>query len=289
MKSLKVVNPLRKARSWGVLGLVLALMVAVGYGQQSTVEALVQVSNEGCRGGVQIAQFTFIKGSALLAVRLVTPPIEVAYHETRQFKFELSDTPTAVNLRGTIGGQQPLDVTAPVGTTEYECGVIELTIPGEEAGPSEGPQLPPELGGIAPGMSPQQAISRLQANGFDLVVQGSEAEPKLSDVSDPLMIGALGPGLTGIGYWVSGPGQLRAAVLGDRPMTNMVLLVVSNFAGFCLSLTPAGGGLALFCDRPAAFAPVTTIGGGPVPGTVFLILVLKIGGPTQPFVLSLAG
>jgi len=291
VKSLRIFDSLRSARRWGVLGLALVLMVAVGLGQaqQSTVQVFVQVSNEGCRGGVQIAQFTFIKGSALLAVRLVTPPIEVAYQETRQFEFELNDTPTAVNLRGTIGGQQPLDVTAPVGTTEYECGVIELIVPGEEPEPTEGPELPPELGGIAPGMSPQQVISRLQLNGFDLEVQGSEAEPKLSDVSDPLMIGALGPGLTGVGYWVSGPGQLRAVVLGDRPGTNMVLLVVSNFAGFCLSLTPPGGGLTLFCDRPAAFAPLTTIGGGPVPGTVFLVLVLKIGGSTQPFVLSLSG
>jgi len=278
-----------KAWRWGVLGLALALMVAVGYGQaqQSTVEVVVQVSNDSCRGGVQIAQFTFLKGSALLAVRLVTPPIEVAYQETRQFKFELNDTPTAVNLRGTIGGQQPLDVTAPVGTTEYECGVIELIVPGGTA-PTEGPQLPPELGGITPGMSPQQAISRLQANGFDLAVQGSEAEPKFGNVADPLIVGALGPGpLMGIGYWASGPGQLRSAVIFDRPAANMVLLVLSNMGGFCFSITPVGGGLTLFCDRPAAFAPATTFGGGPVPGTVFLILVLKIGGPTQPFVLSL--
>jgi len=238
---------------------------------------------------VQISQFTFFKGSNLLAMKLFAPATEIAYQETRQFEFGLREAPTAVNIRGTINRQQPLDVTAPVGTTQYECGLIQLSLPGQPT-PSEGPQLPPELGGITPSLSPQQAISRLQANGFDLAVQGSEAEPKFGNVADPLIIGALGPGfLTGVGYWASAPGQLRSAVIFDQPAANMVLLVFSNMGGFCFSITPVGGGLTLFCDRPAVLAPSTTFGGGPVPGTVFLILVLKIGGPTQPFVLSLAG
>jgi hypothetical protein len=272
-----------------MLGLILALMIAVGYGQaQQPVQVFVQVSNEGCRGGVQISQFAFLRGSNLLGVKLFAPPVEIAYGETRQFEFELGDAPTAVNIRGTINRQQPLEVTAPVGVTEYECGLIQVSVSGEQ--PTEGPQLPPELSGIAPGMPPQQVISRLQANGFDLEVQGSEAEPKFGNVDDPLIIGALGPGfLTGVGYWASAPGQLRSAVIFDRPAINMVLLVVSNFGGFCFSITPVGGGLTLFCDRPAVLAPSTTFGGGPVPGTVFLVLVLKLGGPTQPFVLSLSG
>jgi hypothetical protein len=288
MKNLKL---LRSARILGALLLALVLLLGASYGQtqQAAVQAVVQISNQSCRGGVQIVQFTFLQDSTPFAIKLFAPAIGIGVGEAQRFTFELTRRPTAVNIRGTIERQRPLDVTAPVGVTQYECGLIELSIAGEEVPPSEGPQLPPQLSGITPGMAPQQVLALLQARGFELAVQGSEAQPKISDASDPLIIGALGPAvLTGVGYWVSGPGQLRAAVLTDQPATNMVLLVVSNFGGFCFSLTPSGGGTALFCDRPAAFAPATTFGGGPVPGTVFLVLILKIGGPTMPFVLSLS-
>jgi len=81
-----------KAWRWGVLGLALVLMVAVGYGQaqQSTVQTIVQVSNDNCRGGVQISQFTFFKGSNLLAMKLFAPATEIAYQETRQFELDHS-------------------------------------------------------------------------------------------------------------------------------------------------------------------------------------------------------
>jgi len=278
----------RSARSWGVLILALAVLFAFGYGQaQQPVQAVVIVSNEVCKGGVQLVQFVFLRDGVPFAIKLFAPAVEIGLGERQEFSFELAERPTAVNIRGMIEQQRPLDVTAPLGVTEYECGLIEFLIVGEEVPPEE-PQLPPELRGISPGMTPQQILALLQARGFELVIQGSEAQPKISDVDDPLIIGALGPAiLTGVGYWVSGPGQLRAAVLTDRPGTNMVLLVISNL-GLCFSLTPPGGGVALFCDRPAAFAPVTTFGGGPVPGTVFLVLILKIGGPTMPFVLSLS-
>ncbi len=288
MKDLKL---LRSARVWGALLLALALLIVVSYGQtqQPSVQAVVQVSNQSCKGGVQLVQFTFIRDSTPFAIKLFAPAIGIGVGEAQKFSFELTQRPTAVNIRGTIERQRPLDVTAPIGVTQYECGLIEFSIVGEEVPPTEGPQLPPQLSGIVPGMAPAQVLALLQARGFELMVQGSESQPKISDASDPLLIGALGPAvLTGVGYFVSGPGQLRAAVLTDQPATNMVLLVVSNFGGFCFSLTPPGGGVTLFCDRPAAFAPATTFGGGPVPGTVFLVLILKIGGPTLPFVLSLS-
>lgn len=288
---MRIAQVFRSLRGWAALLLVLALLIGVGYGQtqQATVQAVVQISNQSCRGGVQVVQFTFLRDSTPFAIKIFAPAIGIAVGETKTFTFELTEKPTAVNIRGTISLQQALDVTAPVGTTQYACGLIQLSIPGEEAPPTEGPQLPPQLSGLAPGMTPQQVLSLLQARGFEVAVQGSEAQPKISDASDPLIIGALGPAvLTGVGYWVSGPGQLRAAVLTDQPATNMVLLVISNALGFCFSLTPPGGGVALFCDRPAAYAPATTFGGGPVPGTVFLVLILKIGGPTMPFVLSLS-
>lgn len=288
MRNLKL---LQSARIWGALLLALALLLGVSYGQtqRAPVQAVVEISNQNCKGGVQVVQFTFLRDSTPFAIKIFAPAIGIAMGEMKTFTFELTEKPTAVNIRGTIELRQALDVTAPIGTTQYACGLIRFYIPGEEVPPTEGPQLPPQLSGITPGMAPQQVLSLLQARGFELLVQGSEAQPKISDATDPLIIGALGPAiLTGVGYWVSAPGQLRAAVLTDQPATSMVLLVVSNFGGFCFSITPPGGGVTLFCDRPAAFAPATTFGGGPVPGTIFLVLILKIGGPTLPFVLSLS-
>jgi len=279
-----------RARRLGTLGILLVVVLmsfAGAYGQQQApVEGTLRISNTDCSGGVQITQLVYLRNDAPVRLQILSALIRLG--ETREFPFELSVPPTSVLIRGSAGGQT-FEVNAQIGQTQYTCGTIQLLVSGESAPPTDGDvQLPPELSGIEPGMAPQQVLSRLQMNGFDLDVQGSAANPKLGDVDDPLIIGVLGPGfLTGVAYWVSAPGQLRAALIHDRPTANVVLIVVSNF-GFSLSLTPPGGGLVLFSDRPAALAPTTTWGGGPVPGTTFLVLALKIGGPAMPYVLGLS-
>lgn len=289
-----------KHRWWLLVGLVGALLVGLGYGPlaQQTVTASAVISNLSCRGGVQIVQLGWLQNQTLLATQLFTPPVIIPIETKREFKFELRASPTALLVRGAFIGAQgqatALELTVPVGQeTKYECGTILATVAGQQPQPPTGqqPQLPPGLPPLTPGMNPQQLISALQAAGATVEVQGSQDKPKIGNADDPLVLGALGPGLQAVGYWVSsGTGQLRAAVTYDRPATPVVLWVVGipTFAT-CFSVPPPGGGLTVFCDRPALFAPFTTFGGGPVPGVVFFVLVIKVGGPTMPFVLSLAG
>jgi len=286
-------------RLWLLVGLVGVLLVGLGYGPlaQQTVSASVVISNLSCRGGVQIVQVNWLQNQALLSTQLFAPPVLIPVETKREFKFELRAVPTHVQVRGafvaTAGQATALELTAPVGQEiKYECGTIVATVAGQQPQPPTGqPTLPPGLPPLTPGMNPQQLIAALQAAGATVEVQGSQDKPKIGNADDPLVLGALGPGLQAVGYWVSsGTGQLRAAVTYDRPATPVVLWVVGipTFAT-CFSVPPPGGGLTVFCDRPALFAPLTTFGGGPVPGVVFFVLVIKVGGPTMPFVLSLAG
>ena len=288
-----------KYRLWLFVGLVGLLVAGLGYGPlaQQTIAASAVISNLSCRGGVQIVQLSWLQQQTLLATQLFTPPVVIPVETKREFKFELRATPTALLVRGAFIGAQgqatALELTVPVGQeTKYECGTILATIAGQQPQPPTGqPPLPPGLPPLMPGMSPQQLISALQAAGATVEVQGSQDKPKIGNADDPLILGALGFGFQAVGYWVSsGTGQLRVAVTYDRPATPVVLWVVGlPTLATCFSVPPPGGGLTLFCDRPVLFAPLTTFGGGPVPGFVFFVLVIKVGGPTMPFVLSLAG
>lgn len=290
---------MKRCRSWLLFGLVGALLIGLGYGPlaQQTVSASAVISNLSCRGGVQIVQLAWLQNQTLLATQIFTPPLLIPVETKREFKFELRAVPTHLQVRGafvaTAGQATALDLSVPVGQeTKYECGTILATVAGQQPQPPTGqPTLPPGLPPLTPGMNPQQIIAALQSAGATVEVQGSQDKPKIGNADDPLVLGALGPGLQAVAYWVSsGTGQLRAAVTYDRPAVPVVLWVVGiPTLATCFSVPPPGGGLTVFCDRPALFAPFTTFGGGPVPGVVFFVLVIKVGGPTMPFVLSLAG
>lgn len=290
---------MKRCRSWLVVGLVGALLVGLGYGPlaQQTVIATAVISNANCRGGVQLLQLTWLQNQVPLATQLFTPPVIIAVETKREFKVELRAVPTHLQVLGAyVGGQGQsvrLELSVPVGQeTKYECGTIVATVAGQQPQPPTGqPTLPPGLPPLTPGMNPQQLLAALQAAGVTVEVQGTQDKPKIGNADDPLVLGALGPGLQAVAYWVgSGTGQLRAAVMYDRPLVPVVLWVVGlPTLATCFSVPPPGGGLTVFCDRPAFFAPLTTFGGGPVPGVVFFVLVIKVGGPTMPFVLSLAG
>lgn len=286
-------------RLWLFVGLVGALLVGLGYGPlaQQAVSASAVISNLSCRGGVQIAQVVWLQNQTLLATQIFTPPTVIPVETKREFKVELRAVPTHLHVRGALVGSSgqatALDLTVPVGQeTKYECGTILASVAGQQPQPPTGqPTLPPGSPPLTPGMSPQQLIAALQSAGATVEVQGSQDKPKIGNADDPLVLGAFGAGFQAVAYWVSsGTGQLRASVTYDRPATPVVLWVVGiPTLATCFSVPPPGGGLTVFCDRPALFAPLTTFNGGPVPGLVFFVLVLKIGGPTMPFVLSLAG
>lgn len=288
-----------KYRLWLFVGLVGLLVLGLGYGPlaQQTPSASAVISNLSCRGGVQVVQLGWLQNQTLLATQIFTPPVLIPIETRREFKFELRAVPTHLQVRGAFVGSTgqatALDLTVPLGQeTKYECGTILAAVAGQQPQlPTGQPTLPPGLPPLTPGMNPQQVITALQAAGATVEVQGSQDKPKIGNADDPLILGALGAGFQAVGYWVSsGTGQLRAAVTYDRPATPVVLWVVGiPTLATCFSVPPLGGGLTVFCDRPALFAPLTTFGGGPMSGVVFFVLVIKVGGPTMPFVLSLAG
>jgi len=283
-----------------LLGLLVLSSVAhaqvprVTTGTAGEFEVTIQVSNERCRE-VQIAQFIFYAEQTPIGTQFAIPPATLRTGQTREFTFSFGQRPTQVVIRGTHNGET-FQATASVGRNRYECGTIVLEVAGEDdTVPTETPehvsplQHVPELEGIRPGMSPGQVVGHLRGRGFDVEIQGSEDRPKLGDVDDPLIIGALGSGLAVTGYWVSTPGgSLRAAVLHDRPFSSMFLIVVTNAFDMGIAWPPPGGGLGLFLDRPMALAPGTNFGNAPFSGTAALVLVIKVGGPAQPYVLSLS-
>jgi len=287
-----------------LLALVLLIPLALAQPAESA-SITVQVDNRYCDTAASISQFMFLRGPFPMKVKVLSPPQEVGAGQTKRFSFELEQSPTNVTVNGRSGGEQFSVQVESGGRAEYSCGFISVGSPeegtefggeGQEEGTGETQQpesgkaqLPPQLGNISPGMGPQNVVNELRNRGARVTVQGSRNNPKLGDVSDPLLIGSLPSGFAATGYWVNGPGQLRSVITWDRPSTDFVLVVVSSSFNFCASITPPGGGIEVSCDAPRYTEPVTTIGNSPVPGNVFLVLAIKLGGPSQAYVLSLSG
>ncbi len=275
---------------------LMALWMGGAVWGQTSIPATLTVSNDNCPGGVQITQIFWVRDGTPLHVQLFSPAVTIRQGEKRDFQFELSATPTAAIVRGQavlfVAPAVPFEVNVPVGSTvQYQCGTMTAAIGAQPTPPAGQLQLPPQLAGLRPEMTPAQLIAALRAAGAEVEEQGSQARPKLSDTEDPLLIGAFGAGFQAVGIWASsGTGQLRAAVVYDRPTAPIYLWVVGiPTLAWCVSTPAPGGCLEVSCDKPAAFEPFTTFGTAPVPGTVFFILIIKLGGPAMPYVLALSG
>lgn len=258
---------------------------------QTQKDVTVRINNT-CRDTLIAQSFNFSNGQST-QLKLILPGIQVSGGTSQDLKFDdINFSPTSVVVAGVLGNQN-FNATAGINepATVNSCATISLFVGGQTTTPPTTggqAQLPSDFQGF-PSLSAEQAIQQLQLMGYSVDVQGSSASPKLGDVSDPLLLGALSSGLTARAIFVSAPGQLRASMLYDQPNANLILMVFGG--GFCASLSPTFvglGGLSVNCDRPAALAPFTTIGGGPVPGFVHLVLVIKLGGPALPYVLSLS-
>jgi len=290
----------------GVLVVISIMVLAITATSQVSmaVTTRVRVSNERCKGPVGVSKFIFQRGGFPIGIKVLSPPRTVELDRTRTFTFELENEPTAVTVNGQDDREQGFNVRVEAGSrSEYRCGLISLTTSRERTDQDDRNQdynesdrtgqgrarLPSRLQGIGPGSSPQDVLNTLRNRGAAVEVQGSSNDPKLGNVADPLLIGSLDSGFSADAYWVRGPGQLRSVVTWDRPSSSHILLVVSNSFNFCASVPPAGGGIEVSCDAPATNEPLTTIGNAPVPGSTFLVVAVKLSGPTQHYVLSLSG
>lgn len=284
----------------GLIAVLFIALITVGDALTQITSAIqpsgntttLSVSNTCSEVSVTVAQLVWFDGSAPIKFELKIPPQSIPAGSTTEFLFENDATPTAVQVTGTVGGSAYTLTVEANGTARAECVTASLRtagqpIPPTTTQPSDVP-LPFEAQGLQ-GMTPAQAIQTLGLRGVPVEVKGTEAQPFVGGVASPIIVGALGAGVQAIGYFVSAAGQLRSSVLYDQPLAGVTLVVIG--ASFCASISPSFlglGGLSVSCDRPVAMAPFTTIGGGPVPGFLFLVLLIKTSVPVLPYVLSLS-
>jgi hypothetical protein len=275
--------------------MVFAMFLVPALAQTAAHQASVAIRNETCAGGVQLFQIVWVRGEQVIGLQIVQ--VLVRMGQTYTSEAQLAAVPTSVVVRGTAQGQA-FEVTIPMGSTvKYACGTMTATAagqqpqPGTPAGgqpefPAGMPRLP-----LVPGMNPAQLIAGLQAAGATVEVQGSEARPKIGGVESPILVGAFPSGFAANALWVSTGGSLRVAVIHDRPGAFIWLWVVPvpNFWNTSTAWAPLTGALTVSVDRAQIYQPLTQSGDGPVPGTLFFVLVIKWDlGPAMPYVLSLS-
>ncbi len=260
-----------------LLGLGLIAPGALTQGQQVEVTLRFRNVCEDARFAIQ--QIAFVAGRSLdlSIVSLVLGP-----GETVEFRRELSFVPERLGVSGTFNNQTfsvefaPLPTERPVRDGGEVGGCLEVfaVLEGTATQPPPG-QPPSGPKPIAPGQSLQQVLLALQAQGFQIRQEGSEANPKLRDLNDPMFLRAI-PGFHVQVLWVSAPGTLRSVITWDNPAVDLDLLVFGF--GACFQLTPPGV-LAELCDRaPSA----------PVPGVVFAVVIINWSPLPQAYVLSLS-
>ena len=265
--------------------LIVGLGVLVGLGlvsggaltQSQTVEVQLTFRNVCEQSTLTIQQIALTAGRSLdLSIVL----IQLGPGESAQFERRLSFVPTRLTVSGQLDGRtfsvefEPLPTERPVRDQGEVGGCLEVFAV-IEGGETQPPPPSPGQKPIVEGQSLQQVLVALQAQGFQIRQEGSEANPKLRDLSDPMFLRAI-PAFNVQVLWVSAPGTLRAVISWDNPAVDLDLLVFGF--GACFQLTPPGV-LAELCDRaPSA----------PVPGVVFAVVIINWSPLPQAYVLSLS-
>jgi hypothetical protein len=200
--------------------------------------------------------------------------------QTVEFRRTLGFTPSRLDVKGSVDGQgfevafDPLQFNTPLRDQGEANGCLQVVV-SISGGETQPPPPPTGTKPIIPGQSLDQVLGTLQAMGLSIRTEGSQADPKLGDVSDPMLLRAI-PGFSAQLLWVAAPGTLRSVITWDNPAVDLDLLVFGF--GACFQLSPAGV-LAEICDRAPS---------GPVPGVIFGVLVINWSPTTQAFVLSLS-
>jgi len=244
-----------------------------GASADQQVEVTISFTNV-CESATLTIQQIVLSAGKSIDITFTSLPVRPG--ETVDFTRQLAFTPQRLGLSGTLDGQpfsvafEPLPVGTPVRDQGEVGGCLEVLVT-LSGGPEEQPGKKP----ISEGQSLQQVLQLLQLRGVSIRTEGSQTKPKLSDVSDPMLLRAI-PGFSAQLIWVSSPGTLRSVIAWDDPSVDLDLLVFGF--GACFQLTPPGV-LAEVCDR----APF-----GPVPGTIFAVLVINWSPVPQAYVLSLS-
>jgi len=268
-----------RATGIAVLGTLLVLGFVSGgaltQSQSQTVNVTLTFKNVCEQPTITIQQIALQSGASL-DLSILT--LQIRPGETAEFRRQLRFVPTRLGVSGTLDGRtfsvtfEPLPTERPVRDQGEVGGCLEVfaVIEGGESQPPSPGQKP-----IVEGQSLQQVLAALQAQGFQIRQEGSETNPKLRDLSDPMFLRAIPPFSVQV-LWVGAPGTLRSVITWDNPAVDLDLLVFGF--GACFQLTPPGV-LAELCDRaPSA----------PVPGVVFAVVIINWSPLPQAYVLSLS-
>ncbi len=259
-----------------VVILALTLASSGAQTQQQQLEAIVSIQNI-CQQGtlvIQVIQLT-LNGTPL-ATQFLLPGKQINPGETASFSLKVSAAPNDLAISGTLNNQSfafkvdQLELNQPVTDREH-CLQVVVSLSGQQPGQQPG-QKP-----IQEGQSLDQVLQSLQALGIPISQEGSQASPKLPNLSDPMLLRVIS-GFSAQLLFVSAPGSLRAVITWDRPTVDLDLIVIGLPGGFCFQLTPPGV-LAEICDR----APF-----GPVLGVVFAVVIINWSATPTAYVLSLS-
>lgn len=263
-----------------LLGLGVLFGGALTQSQSQNVDVKLTFRNVCEEGTITIQQIAFTAGRSL-DLSIVSIPIRPG--QTAEFARTLPFVPERLGLSGTLDGRtftvefSPLPTERPVRDQGEVGGCLEVfaVLSGGGTQPPQPPSTQPGEKPIAPGMDLNQVLAALQARGFQIRQEGSQSDPKLRDLSDPMLLRAI-PGFSVQLVWVGAPGTLRSVITWDNPAVDLDLLVFGF--GACFQLTPPGV-LAELCDRaPSA----------PVPGVVFAVVIINWSPLPQAYVLSLS-
>ena len=268
-----------------VLGIGLVAGSALSQSSQQEQPTTITFTNVCSQQTVVINQVMLTDGRSL---DVTLQEFRLSPGQSTELEKQLSFTPTRMGLGGRVGEQQfsftidplPLNETF---TPNGAQGCLQINVDA----PGGGTQVPPETEKpVQTGDNLQTVLNTLQLNGIQSHrVEGSQANPKLTDLTDPMFLRAI-PASSFQLVWVSSSvGQLRSTINWDNPAVDLDLIVFGN-AGACFQLNGPGI-LSELCDRPAepGHGPI----GGPVNGNVFAVLIINWSGQMQPYVLSLSG
>ena len=271
-----------RAKNFLAVGLIALLIsgfvTSSALTQQQQIQVTVSVSNI-CKENVLTIQIIQLSNGNSLDLQTFIPGEQIKPGEMKDFMRTLAFTPNRLTMRGVIDQTgfsvtfDPLTLNTAVRDQGEAKGCLQVIVKTSNTG--GGTTQPPSQKPVAPGQSLNQVLSALQGLGLSVRTEGSQSNPKFPDVNDPMLLRSIG-GFSVQLLFVSAPGTLRSVITWDQPTVDLDLIVLGF--GFCFQLNPPGL-LAETCDR----APF-----GPVPGTVFAVIIINWSATAQAYVPSLS-
>lgn len=265
-----------RAKNFMLIALLLgvSLVSSSALTQQQQMEATVSITNICSQNVLVIQVIQLTLNGTPIATQFLFPGQQIKPKETFKFTLKVSTTPNDLTIAGALDGQgftvkiEQLSLNTPITDREH-CMEILVSLPGAVQ--------PPPAKPITSGQSLEQVLGTLQALGIAVSTEGSQTNPKLPNIGDPMLIRVIS-GSSAQLLFLSAPGTLRAVITWDSPTIDLDLIVIGLPGGFCFQLTPPGV-LAEICDRPPS---------GPVTGVLFAVIIINWSAFPEAYVLSLS-